>query len=69
MKLISMQSRGNRLVRVISRNGSLNDCETIEKEWLWHNIQGLRYEQSGAYCGPKYYALKRAAKWLEEATT
>ena len=67
MKLISVQSRGNRLVRVVSDDGG-NNCETIEKELYYTEKKGLTYDIGSAYCGTEYFALKRAENWLKGAT-
>jgi hypothetical protein len=67
MKLISVQSRGDRLVRVVCDDNG-NNFETIEKQWKWHEKQGLVYESGAAYCGTEYFALKRAESFLKGAT-
>jgi|GEM_PF-5365993 len=64
MKLISLQSFGDRTIRVVSRSGKDGDAEVIRKTMLHTEYHGLRIHEESVWCGNIEMALKYAGEWV-----
>jgi hypothetical protein len=66
MKLISVQSKNARLVRIICDDDNTN-YETIEKEFYHTEKHGLKLLSEAVFCGTLEFALRRAKSFLKGA--